>query len=179
MALGQFDFGIAACRESDSFPQQSAQRGAVLVGEVPSGLVSLEIQLRSSEAIFVVMNSGSVYCNHRMAEGSECLIDDDGATVTVRFEYSGFQRWVWFRDCISSLKQRKCMQAQNFACGYALGFAAVTYSLSGRNNCSNVALVIGLSRNVKYSCIGHCRRGRSSAGHQRPIHFDWAAQLIY
>lgn len=137
-ALAQFDFG-ESCSGSGSFEQPIAQGDTVLVGEVPSGLVGLEIQLRSSQDVDIVMNSGSTkiidwqsgLISSAMLETSEWQSD----SIT----YSGYNgdgsglgnEFVRFNDETNN-------PYTIFAFGYDSGFATVTYNWSGKSNCEDV-----------------------------------------
>jgi len=139
----QFDFGgggddaLLECSGSGSFQQQIDQGNAVVVGKIPSGLIDLEISMKSNQDVDIQLTSGA----KNVINWEDGVLSSDieetkvwnGDTIT----YSGYNgdeinlgnEYVFFRDDTQNAYTM-------YAFGYQSGYANVTYSWTGRKGCT-------------------------------------------
>ena len=122
---------------SGSFEQQIQEGARLLVGDIPPGLIGLEIRLRCSSDVDIQLDSGSVevvnWAGSIITESSQVTKIWNNNSIT----YSGYNgdgtglgnEFLRFNDITKDT-------FQIYAYGYVAGSAIVDYSWSGRADCT-------------------------------------------
>jgi hypothetical protein len=129
----------ASCEggSSGTFEQQIQAGARLLVGDIPPGLIGLEIRLRCSSDVDIQLDSGSVevvnWAGSIITESSEVTKTWSNNSIT----YSGYNgdgtglgnEFLRFNDITRN-------SFQMYAYGYVAGFATVDYSWTGHADCT-------------------------------------------
>jgi len=153
---GQFDFGgndngnnsnheqdLVVCYGNGTFQQQIDQGKSVVVGEIPLGLINLQIYLKSDQDVDIQLRSGET---HIIDWQNGILSNDSKETKVWRGDvitYSGYNgvdgidlgnEYVLFEDDDKHGIQNSYTM---YAYGYRSGYATITYSWTDRKGCTS------------------------------------------